>query len=149
MEWALCGFEPGSAPIASQEVLRIKQFDRFVNAKKGFSIVDGFHLLHFPLDESYVRVSWLSLNMKMSSDHQELETVLGYRSISINVFFPPLKYFLITRSCGSYSWCLKLTDNKSKSPGDTRSCYRCINTYKWSGASKNVLIVSFLDDQSF
>ena len=55
MKCIFCRFDPGTAPIASQEVQRLKQLDQFVTPQKGCSIADGFHFLHFPLNESYVR----------------------------------------------------------------------------------------------
>ena len=35
MEWTLCGFDPGTAPIAWQEDLCLKPFDHYVNQHKG------------------------------------------------------------------------------------------------------------------
>ena len=40
----------------AEEVQRHKPFDHVVNPTKGCLIAEGFRLLHFPLDESYVRV---------------------------------------------------------------------------------------------
>ena len=56
MEWTLCGFDPGSDSVASQDVWCLRLFEHFVTPVKGCSIAEDFHFLHFLLDESYVRI---------------------------------------------------------------------------------------------
>ena len=47
MARTFCGVNPGTAPVALQEVWRLIAFDHFVK---------GQYFLHFPLDASYERV---------------------------------------------------------------------------------------------
>ena len=44
-------FDPGTAPSASQELLRLKPFDHFLTPQKWCSITEVIHFFHFPSDE--------------------------------------------------------------------------------------------------
>ena len=51
MEWTLCGFDPGTAPTAPQETSALDYLTISFPFKNGCPIAEGFHLLHFQLDE--------------------------------------------------------------------------------------------------
>ena len=111
IDWAFCGFDPGTAPIASQE---------------------GFHLLRLPFEESYVRVHLLCifeihLRVLLHSIHNS--------SLSLSLSLPPSLFpytyspFLPFSFCPSLNPALVLSPSLPLSLSSSSSFSPCLPPY--------------------